>query len=173
MATVNRKWSDGMLSSEDWWAVWLGLIMFFAGLMTIWGIDLVGWMTKLNTWELSHLLADFSWSRLLKPASKSYGELHPLFSLFITYLVFAGTDRFDSAATGQATIIMGSGVVVKSSRFDAGESYDVGDALTVKDLGGGEASVTLQAGAEPVLGRVIEVGDGYLVYETLSSGKGN
>ena len=90
MATVNRKWTDGMLGSEDWWAVWLGLIMFFAGLMTIWGVDLVGWMTKLNTWELSHLLADFSWSKLLKPASKSYGELHPLLSLFSTYLVFAG-----------------------------------------------------------------------------------
>jgi len=40
MSAVNRKWTDGMLTTEDWWAVWLGLIMFFAGLMTIWGIDL-------------------------------------------------------------------------------------------------------------------------------------
>ena len=78
-----------MLSTEDWWAVWLGLIMFFAGLMTIWGIDLLGWMTKLKTLEVTHLLGDFSWSRILKPASKSYSELHPLFSLLITYLVFA------------------------------------------------------------------------------------
>jgi len=36
MSAVNRKWTDGMLTTEDWWAVWLGLIMFFAGLMTIW-----------------------------------------------------------------------------------------------------------------------------------------
>ncbi|MEE9160279.1 MAG: putative sulfate exporter family transporter, partial [Gammaproteobacteria bacterium] len=90
MSTVNRKWTDGMLNTEDWWAVWLGLIMFFAGLMTVWGIDLLGWMTKLKTWEITHLLGDFSWSKLLKPSSKAYGELHPLLSLLITYLVFAG-----------------------------------------------------------------------------------
>jgi len=88
MATTNRKWNDGMLNTEDWWAVWLGLIMFFAGLMTIWGIDLVGWMTKLKTWEFTHLIKDFSWANLLKPASKTYGELHPLLTLFITYVVF-------------------------------------------------------------------------------------
>ena len=46
---VNRKWTDGMLSTEDWWAVWLGLILFFAGLLAIWGVDLVGWMTKIKT----------------------------------------------------------------------------------------------------------------------------
>jgi len=90
MSAVNRKWTDGMLTTEDWWAVWLGLIMFFAGLMTILGIDLLGWMTKLKTWEITQLLGDFSWSKLLKPTSKFYSELHPLFSLFITYLVFAG-----------------------------------------------------------------------------------
>jgi uncharacterized membrane protein YadS len=89
MATVNRKWTDGMLTTEDWWAVWLGLIMFIAGLMTIWGIDLLGWMTKIKTWELSNLLGDFSWVKLLKPASKSYSELHPLLSFFVTYVVFA------------------------------------------------------------------------------------
>ncbi len=90
MTTVNRKWTDGMLSTEDWWAVWLGLIFFFAGLMTIWDIHLLGWMTKIKTWEFSHLLGDFSWDKLLKPANKSYSELHPLLSLFITYVVFSG-----------------------------------------------------------------------------------
>ena len=88
MTTTNRKWTDGMLTSEDWWAVWLGLIMFFAGGMTIWGLDLVGWMTKTGTWEFTHLLEDFSWNNLLKPAGKTYVELHPLLSLFITYFVF-------------------------------------------------------------------------------------
>jgi uncharacterized membrane protein YadS len=90
MSAVNRKWTDGMLTTEDWWAVWLGLIIFFAGLMTIFSIDILGWMTKLKTWEMTHLLGDFSWSMILKPASKSYSELHPLVSLFITYLMFAG-----------------------------------------------------------------------------------
>lgn len=86
-----------------------------------------------------------------------------------TYLVFAGTDRFDVAATGQATIIMASEVIVKSSQFDSGASYAVGDALTVKNLGAGEAVVTKQSGTETILGRVLEVGTDYLIYQTLSA----
>ena len=35
---VNRRWYSGMLTTEDWWAVWLGLIMFFAGMMSIWWV---------------------------------------------------------------------------------------------------------------------------------------
>lgn len=88
MATVNRKWNDGMLSTEDWWAVWLGLIMFLAGMMSIWGLDLVGWMGKTKTWEFTNLLDDFAWSKLIKPAGKSYADTAPLLSLFITYAVF-------------------------------------------------------------------------------------
>jgi len=79
-----------MLTTEDWWAVWLGLIMFFAGMLTIWGVDTVGWMTKLKTWEWTNLLGDFSWSKLLKPAGKGYKDIHPLVSLFTTYAVFTG-----------------------------------------------------------------------------------
>jgi hypothetical protein len=84
-----------------------------------------------------------------------------------TYLVFCGTDRFDSHATGQVTLIMSHPVVAKTSRFDVGQTYGVGDYLTVKDLGAGEAFVTKQAGTEVKLARVLEVGNGYLVFETL------
>lgn len=90
-----------------------------------------------------------------------------------TYLVFAGTNRFDSHATGQASVIMSGDVVVKTERYDDGESYAIGDALTAKDLGGGEAYVTKQSGSEPVLARVLEVGEGYLKYQLMLSNKGN
>lgn len=85
---VNRKWTDGMLSTEDWWAVWLGLLMFFAGLLTIWGVDLVGWMTKTKTWEITNLLADFSWGKLVAPAGEAYAEMPAFGSLLTTYAVF-------------------------------------------------------------------------------------
>jgi uncharacterized membrane protein YadS len=85
---VNRKWTDGMLSTEDWWAVWLGLLMFVAGLLTIWGVDLVGWMTKIHTWEITNLLSDFSWGKLVAPAGKAYEEMPPFVSLLTTYAVF-------------------------------------------------------------------------------------
>ena len=84
-----------------------------------------------------------------------------------TYLVFCGTDRFDARATGQVTLIMGKSVVAKTSRYDDGQSYAVGDYLTVKDLGGGEAHVTKAGAGEARLGAVLEVGTDYLVFETL------
>jgi uncharacterized membrane protein YadS len=56
--------------------------MLFAGLASIWGLDLVGWMAKTQTW----VWGDFSWQNVLKPAG--YKDWHPLLSLFVTYLVF-------------------------------------------------------------------------------------
>ncbi|WP_232420234.1 putative sulfate exporter family transporter [Nitrosococcus watsonii] len=71
-----------MATTEDWWAVWLGLIMFFAGLASIWGWNLVGWMTTTSTW----VWGDFAWNKALKVSG--YQEWHPLLSLLVTYLVF-------------------------------------------------------------------------------------
>lgn len=90
-----------------------------------------------------------------------------------TFLVFAGTDRFDVAATGQVTLIMSTDVIARTTVYDTGETYAVGDALTVKDLGSGESKLTKQSGAEPVLARVLEAGDGFLVFQTQSAGNGN
>ncbi len=86
--SVSRKWYSGMLKTEDWWAVWLGLALFLAGLGTIWGVDIVGWMTKLKTWEFTQVMNDLSWSKLMKASGKAYAGWHPLASLFMTWLVF-------------------------------------------------------------------------------------
>jgi len=82
-----------------------------------------------------------------------------------TYLVFCGSDRFDSMATGAVTMFMNSNLIIRTTKYDTGETYAVGDYLTVKDLGGGEAVVTLQAGDEPKLARVHKVEEGHLTYE--------
>lgn len=92
MAGVNRRWYSGMATTEDWWAVWLGLIMFLAGLASIWGWDLVGWMTKTGTW----VWGDFSWDKALKVTS--YQGWHPLLSLLATYLVFTALTVLGAAA---------------------------------------------------------------------------
>lgn len=78
-----------------------------------------------------------------------------------TYLVFSGTDRFDAKATGQCTIFMASGLVVKSNKFAAG-SYAVGTQLTVK----GGKLIGVAAANDPVFGQVIEATPDYLIYET-------
>lgn len=86
-----------------------------------------------------------------------------------TYLCFCGTNRFDAKATGQVTLIMNSSIIVKTNHFNAAGSYVVGTELTVKSLGTGNAGVTPAANGEFVLAKVTQVGQGYLVYETMSS----
>jgi hypothetical protein len=87
-----------------------------------------------------------------------------------TYLVFAGTDRFDVKATGQVTLVMSWPIQAKTTRYNTGGSYAVGDLLTVKNLGGGQSQLTPAATTEFAVARVLEVGTGYLVYETLGGG---
>jgi len=92
MSAVNRRWYSGMLSTEDWWAVWLGLFMFLMGLLSIWGIDAVGWMAKTKTWEWSSFWSDPSLGKLLKAshgkAGQAYEGLGPLGSIITTWLVW-------------------------------------------------------------------------------------
>ena len=88
-----------------------------------------------------------------------------------SYLVLAGTDRFDAAATGQVTLAMNSNIIAKTQQFDPGPTYTVGMALTVK-LVSGVGVLTERSGSEPIFARVhsiLQVGDGVLVYETVSN----
>ena len=76
-----------MLHTEDWWAVWLGLIMFVAGLLTIWDVNILGWMVKTKTW----VWGDFAWAHALAASGKGvYKGMNPLLSLLTTYAVFTG-----------------------------------------------------------------------------------
>lgn len=74
--------------------------------------------------------------------------------------VWAGNaeGRSDVAATGKATVLRRARpFIYRTSKFNTSASYNVGDALTVKDLGGGEKTLTKAAGAEAVLARVSKV----------------
>lgn len=85
-----------------------------------------------------------------------------------SYLCFAGTQQFDSAATGQVTLFENSLLRIQTTLFDPNPTYHVGDALTVKDLGAGQAYPTKASGAEPVLARVVSVPtNGVIVYDTI------
>jgi len=45
--TVQRRWYSGMLSTEDWWAVWIGLFFVFLGLLgAATGMESTGWIVK-------------------------------------------------------------------------------------------------------------------------------
>jgi uncharacterized membrane protein YadS len=69
-----------MSTQEDWWAVWLGLSFFFLGLLSITGVDLVGWVAYPSNW------VDISKS--IKPMGKAYQGLSPVGSIIVTYILF-------------------------------------------------------------------------------------
>ena len=70
--------NQGLLKTEDWWSVWLGLFIFILSLGSLAGLDLLGWAVKPNVW--------MEFSKSIAPASKAYAGLHPLISIILTYL---------------------------------------------------------------------------------------
>ena len=90
MTATNRRWYSGMSSTEDWWAVWLGLFLFAVSLISIWGLDPVGWMARPRAWEWTNITSQFAWAGILRPAGSAYGEWHPLALWLTTYAVFTG-----------------------------------------------------------------------------------
>ena len=92
---TNRRWYSGMLTQEDWWAVWIGLFFFFLGLLSVTGVDLVGWIAYPSKWGGTVPLAG-----ALKPLGKAYAGLGPWGSLAVTYAIFtAATVRRLSFST--------------------------------------------------------------------------
>lgn len=80
-----------------------------------------------------------------------------------TYLVFLGSDRFDSHATGAVTLVMNSAIILKTSLFEAA-SYNVGQLLTVK-----ASKKLVGAGAgEWAFGKVVELASGVMTVEVFA-----
>ena len=77
--TVHRRWYSGMLSTEDWWAVWIGLFFVFLGLLAAaTGMESTGWIVKFSRWV---------------DLEKSFGPSHKELlgsgaSILLSYLVF-------------------------------------------------------------------------------------
>ncbi|PIE73866.1 MAG: putative sulfate exporter family transporter [Deltaproteobacteria bacterium] len=100
MTKQHKAWYSGMASTEDWWAVWLGLTFFILGLLTIFGIDLVGWIAYPKQWILN--MPEGAGGKIGTPgkafyalggkysntAKDFYKALGPIGSILVTYIVF-------------------------------------------------------------------------------------
>lgn len=63
--------------SEDWLAVWIGLLVFVLSLGLLFGADLLGWAATTSVWAVP--------GKALAPAAKSYSQLPASISLLATY----------------------------------------------------------------------------------------
>ena len=68
----------GFLTSEDWWAVWLGIFIFVLGSAQIGGVDLLGWVAKYNVW--------IDAGSAVAPNSKNFAFLGGAGSVLATYV---------------------------------------------------------------------------------------
>ena len=63
--------------SEDWLAVWIGLLVFALSLGLLFGADLLGWAVLASVWSAP--------AKALAPVSKAYAKLPGMISLLATF----------------------------------------------------------------------------------------
>ncbi len=81
-----RKWYSGMITTEDWWSVWIAFLFIFLGLMSLFNIDLVGWVAYPSKWI--GFTGEKSFFDALNPLGKAYEGTGFFGSLLISYLCF-------------------------------------------------------------------------------------
>ncbi len=78
--------------TEDWWAVWLGLLVFVLSLGTLGGVDLLGWVVKPTIWV--------DLGKSISPASKAYAGMGGFLSLVVTYIALLVAFTIGAKALG-------------------------------------------------------------------------
>jgi uncharacterized membrane protein YadS len=79
-------------ATEDWWAVWLGLILVGLGLPTAAGLDILGWAVSTNVWVEP--------GKAVSPISKSFADLPGAVSLALTFLLLLALVTFGAFTQG-------------------------------------------------------------------------
>jgi uncharacterized membrane protein YadS len=104
-AATNLYGKKSVLKSEDWWAVWLGLFVFFLGLGPIWGHDWLGWVSKFGVW--------MDISKSVSPISAGFKPMSGVTSMILTFAFMLGLTTIGAIAMGinPAKYIVGFSIV--------------------------------------------------------------
>ena len=78
--------------TEDWLALWIGLALFGLALVTLSGVDLVGWVVTTSVWG--------NVASALAPVSKTYAALGAVGALLATYVALLVGLSFGAALLG-------------------------------------------------------------------------
>src|SRR5438105_179158 len=73
-------------TTEDGWAVWLGLFLIVLGLPLIAGVDLLGWTASTKIW--------LDPTKAVAPVSRTYAGLPGVVSLVLTFLFVLALTSF-------------------------------------------------------------------------------
>jgi uncharacterized membrane protein YadS len=85
-----------LLSSEDWWSVWLGFAIFVLSACVMVGVDLLGWAAKSQVW--------LSLPSSVKPVSPHYASVPAGVSVLATYLFLLGATTIGARFLGARTL---------------------------------------------------------------------
>jgi len=87
LSLEKRRWHSGMSTTEDWWSVWIGLLFFALGLLSLTGLDLVGWIAYPSKWV--GLTGEKGVLNSVNPLGGWYkGQGLGLWSILVSYAVF-------------------------------------------------------------------------------------
>jgi len=84
-------WSS-LWKKEDWWAFWLGMLLFFLCLAAAYGVDIMGWVVKANVWVDA--------GKAMAPSSPNYSFLGPIGAWVVTYIVLLILTAIGAKAMG-------------------------------------------------------------------------
>src|SRR5579863_4771942 len=88
--------------SEDWLAVWIGLLVFVLSLGLLFGMDLLGWAITTSVWITP--------AKALAPVSKSFARLPAAVCLLATYSFLLGVLLLGARAMGSNVKRFAAGV---------------------------------------------------------------
>ena len=103
MITMSKSisWSS-LWKKEDWWALWIGLLIFFLSLPGYYGVYLLGWIPNVNAPWMDPLKSVVVVEQLTM--TKAYVGLNPILSIVFFYLfllaILTATARLWGIASG-------------------------------------------------------------------------
>ncbi|MEM4472260.1 MAG: putative sulfate exporter family transporter [Archaeoglobaceae archaeon] len=74
---VKADWSS-LWKKEDWWAFWIGMLLFFLCLAAAYKMDIMGWVANVKEW--------LDPATSIVTASKAFQAVNPVVSLIATYI---------------------------------------------------------------------------------------
>jgi uncharacterized membrane protein YadS len=92
MGTGKEYAMRGWFATEDWWAVWLGLLLVVLALPAAAGLDLLGWAVVAHVW--------IDPAKAMAPFSRAFADLPGGVSLLLTYLLLLGLTGLGAYAQG-------------------------------------------------------------------------